>query len=74
LWRDRNAPERTFVNLAVVQAPAHQAQPPFVSAPAPGGWLAVASWGTQKDCTATGLDAVAAEAARLAGRAAGAPA
>ena len=44
LGRDRNLPDRSFVNIAIVEAPPQQAQPPFVAAPAANGWLVVAEW------------------------------
>ncbi len=66
---DRNQPGREFVNLAIVEAPPQQAQPPFVAAAAEHGWLVVAEWGPQSGRSVARLDAVAAEAGRLAANA-----
>jgi hypothetical protein len=67
LWRDRNLPDRGFVNMAIVHAPhAPAAEPPYVATPTDGGWLVVCEWTDQRGRTAARLDAVAREASRLA--------
>lgn len=52
--------------VVVVQAPPGRAREPFVALPADGGWLVVAEWTERPGRSAARLDAVAAEAARLA--------
>ena len=66
LGNDRNVPDRAFVNIAIVEAPPQQAQAPFTAAPAGHGWLVVAEWVGQSGRSVDRIDAVAAEAGRLA--------
>jgi hypothetical protein len=66
LWRDRNLPERGFVNMAIVAAAPAAAQPPYTAAPADDGWLVITEQVERSGRTVARLDAVAAEAARLA--------
>ncbi len=66
LWRDRNVPERGFVNMAIVAAPPAAASAPYTATPAPGGWLVVTEQVDRAGRTVARLDAVAAEASRLA--------
>lgn len=64
LWRDRNVGK--FVNMAIVAAPPAGAQAPYTATPADGGWLVVTEQVERSGRTVARLDAVAAEAARLA--------
>jgi len=66
LWRDRNVPERGFVNMAIVHAPPSAAAPPYTATPAADGWLVVTEHVERAGRSVARLDAVAAEAARLA--------
>ena len=66
LWRDRNVPERGFVNMAIVAAPPSTAQPPYTATPAADGWLVISEQVDRSGRTVARLDGVAAEAARLA--------
>lgn len=66
LWRDRNIPERAYVNMAIVQATPAAASPPYKAVAADGGWLVVCEWTDQNGRSAARLDAVAREASRLA--------
>jgi hypothetical protein len=62
--RDRNLPDRSLVNVAIVEAPPKQAPAPFIAAPSGHGWLVVAEWVAQSGRSVERVDAVAAEAAR----------
>ena len=66
LWRDRNVHERGFVNMAIVHAPPSPAAPPYTATPAADGWLVVTEPVDRTGRSVARLDAVAAEAARLA--------
>jgi hypothetical protein len=66
LWRDRNLKEKAFVNMAIVAAPPSQAQPPYTATPTSDGWLVVTENVDRSGRSLARLDAIAAEAARLA--------
>jgi hypothetical protein len=64
LWRDRNV--NKFVNMAIVAAPPAAAQPPYTATPTDHGWLVITEHVDRPGRTVARLDAVAAEASRLA--------
>jgi hypothetical protein len=66
LWRDRNVPDRGFVNMAIVAAPPAAARPPYTATPTSEGWLVITEQVDRAGRTVARLDGVATEATRLA--------